>query len=416
MDSAAEIGVASRVSTAMAFSSVHLPRPPPPLQRGLRPAPLASISLLLLASACDDTTAGAPSTQRDAAVASVAAERDSGGADAAPDVSSPWQPPTLNLPEQDAARPYYLSETGLYVDLEAKTLAPDLIEFTPAFTLWTDGAVKRRWLRLPPGTQIDSRDMDHWEFPIGTVTFKEFSREGKRLETRMVVRTGPDRFDYWMGAFVWNDDESDAVFAPDGAADLKGTNHDVPNTTQCGTCHHGDRGRVLGFSAVQLAATRHSPLLEPVTSGGAPDVLRDLIDADLLSAPPELSQRFDVPGDPPTRAALGYLHANCGHCHNAGGTARPDTDMDLRLDVAASAPGETAAYRTTLGQLLQNFDDTALTLRVSPGDAAQSALTYRMRERGTLTQMPSLGTELVDEAGLAAVERWIDSLAPDAGP
>ena len=60
-----------------------------------------------------------------------------------------------------------------------------------------------------------------------------------------------------------------------------------------------------------------------------------------------------VPGNAVTSAALGYLHANCGHCHNPGGTARPDTDMDLRLAVSDAQPEDTAAYRSTIGIELQ---------------------------------------------------------------
>ena len=43
-------------------------------------------------------------------------------------------------------------------------------------------------------------------------------------------------------------------------------------------------------------------------------------------------------------AALGYLHANCGHCHNPAGGAWSNSSMVLRLDVAANqVAAETAA-------------------------------------------------------------------------
>ena len=51
-------------------------------------------------------------------------------------------------------------------------LASD-VEFVPKYTLWTDGAVKTRWISLPDcvdlePAQIDSADMDGWLMPIGT--------------------------------------------------------------------------------------------------------------------------------------------------------------------------------------------------------------------------------------------------------
>jgi hypothetical protein len=291
------------------------------------------------------------------------------------------------FPDPKGRGDFWLSETGLYSDIDSKRVAPDLRAFEPAHALWADSADKRRWLRLPAGQQIDTSDMDHWQFPVGTIAFKEFSLAGKRLETRLIARTGDGSRDYWMGAFIWNDAQSDARFAPDGGQDVGGTEHDVPTVKHCFTCHNGDEGRILGFSAVQQAAAPRQ----------------------LLSDPPDTP--FETPGDPTTAAALGYLHANCGHCHNPDGSARPDTDMDLRLAVADRSPESTNTYQTTVGRMLQNFKDSSLTQRVAPGSADQSALLFRMTQRGIKTQMPSLGSEVVDPEGIARVANWIDALS-----
>jgi hypothetical protein len=335
---------------------------------------------LLLLGACGEGVSVVPS--RGEGDASADAGLDGGDAG--------WTPPAVALPDDDSDEPFFLSQTGLYVDLAAKQLAPDLFEFEPTYTLWSDGADKRRWLRLPRGERIDSSDPDHWTFPVGTMLFKEFSRvvsgQRKRLETRLIARTGEGVEDYFMGAFLWNDDESDARFVPDGYVDARGTGHDVPKVKFCFTCHNGDRGRVLGFSTVQQARVDPALLTHAVDGG------------------------YRAPGDAATEAALGYLHANCGHCHNPAGTARPDTDMDLRLLLSDRSPEDTAAYTTTIGIELQYFDDSPLTLRVVPGDAEQSGLLFRMSMRGPDTQMPPLATELVDDAGVALVRAWIESL------
>ncbi|HEY6724364.1 MAG TPA: hypothetical protein VI197_10035 [Polyangiaceae bacterium] len=288
-----------------------------------------------------------------------------------------------------------LSETGLYRDIASDELAPDLIAFEPAYALWSDGSTKRRWLRLPPGDRIDSSDMDHWQMPVGSVFFKEFSRDGVRVETRAIARTGPERFDYWMGAFVWNEAGTDAEFRPDGEENALGTPHDVPTSTQCGTCHNGEAGRALGFSALQLSAAGR---------------LDQLAQDRLLSHAPSPEERFSVPGNPVVSAALGYLHANCGHCHNPNGSASPDTDMNLRLDLGQTSPTATNAYLTTVGVELQYFDGTELIYRVAPGAPEASALVERMRERGAESQMPPFATELVHDEGVAWVTDWIRSL------
>lgn len=208
--------------------------------------------------------------------------------------------------------------------------------------------------------------------------YKEFSQAGRRLETRVIARTGPGARDYWMGAFVWNDDESDARFTPEGIPNARGTQHDVPSAKSCGTCHNGEPGRVFGFSAVQQPHAPAELLLEPTARPALP------------------------PGEPATRAALGYLHANCAHCHNPTGSAYPDTDMDLRLSTLDLTPEETSTYQTTLSRPLQFFKGGPQRLRVVPGDAEQSGVVFRMSERDPKLRMPPLATEEPDAAGVAA--------------
>ncbi len=300
------------------------------------------------------------------------------------DAALPYEPPAVAFPTAKPEQPFLLSAVGLYTDIKTKTLAPDLIAYEPSYALWSDGALKDRHLRLPPGTQIDNSDPDHWLFPVGTVLFKEFRTPEKRLETRVVARVGSGERDYFFGAFLWNDDESDAALVWDGAMNVRGTEHDVPDTNQCGTCHNGDTGRVLGVSAVQTAT-----LALPLTVNRAP---------------------FTVPGTPDQAKALGYLHANCGHCHNASGSARPDTDLALRISVTAQTVDTTVPYQSAVGKNLQSFMGNDLKVRIVPGDPAQSGLYYRMSQRGFRTQMPPIATEHTDPTGLQLVSDFISGL------
>ncbi|HEY0706711.1 MAG TPA: hypothetical protein VGG33_07940, partial [Polyangia bacterium] len=45
--------------------------------------------------------------------------------------------------------------------------------------------------------------------------------------------------------------------------------------------------------------------------------------------------------------------------------------------------------------------------RIHAGRPDTSVLVTRMRSRDPLVQMPPLGTQLVDQQGLALIERWI---------
>jgi hypothetical protein len=77
----------------------------------------------------------------------------------------------------DGGLPSELRCTGLYGDWATRTIASDVEYYDPGYKLWSDGAVKRRWIRLPPQTQIDTTDMEDWQFPVGTKIWKESASE-----------------------------------------------------------------------------------------------------------------------------------------------------------------------------------------------------------------------------------------------
>jgi len=323
-------------------------------------------------------------------------------------------PPPPPPPPEPYARPAYtlLSETDLFADAASVTVSAEAAPFEPTYRLWSDGADKRRWFRLPPGTRIDTTDMDHWIFPVGTKLWKEFSLGGVRLETRLVERYGLGPDDYWMGAFVWNAEQTDAVLAPDGQDDIAGTAHDAPSQEKCGACHRGDVGRVLGLSALQLSRVPDATKVGPT--------LADLAARDLLTSPPPATApapAYGIPGDPVTVAALGYLHANCGHCHNENGTAWPDTQMVLRSVTTDQDVASDGVYRSIVGRKVQYWrgGPSAIMDRVSPGVPAASAIVARMMTRGSEDAMPPIATEEVDAVGLAAVSAWITALGGAGG-
>jgi hypothetical protein len=295
-----------------------------------------------------------------------------------------------------------LSETGLYRAIASKELAADLEMFQPAFVLWSDGAEKKRWIRLPPGAVIDASDPDRFILPVGTQLFKEFSKDGKRLETRLVERvaaTGHDDTDYWAGAFVWRDDESDADFAKDGAHDVRGTAHDVPAAETCWSCHNGEPGHALGFSALQLSHELGGLNLAALRQRG-------LVPASVVDR--------TLPGDPIARAGVGWLHANCGHCHNPHGTSWPDTNMMLRFGYGESSIESSELYKSTAGVATRTFP--SVPLRIDPGNPDTSAIVHRLSTRGSRAQMPPIATEFVDPNGTERVRAWVSALPKlDAG-
>src|SRR5687768_3251660 len=88
-----------------------------------------------------------------------------------------------------ATAPGRLSQTGLYSDVAALKVDDRNRSFSPQYPLWSDGATKRRWVRLPAGSQINAADPGKWELPVGTKFWKEFSFNGRKTETRFLWQT-----------------------------------------------------------------------------------------------------------------------------------------------------------------------------------------------------------------------------------
>ncbi|WP_437946601.1 PQQ-dependent sugar dehydrogenase [Sorangium sp. So ce296] len=336
---------------------------------------------------CTGVTTGAAST----AASSVATSSSTGGASSAGD---PCADPAALPP--DPVPPDRLSETGLYADIATRSRAANTREFRPAFELWSDGAAKRRFVYLPRCSTIDTSDMDHWSLPVGTRFWKEFRAEGVAVETRLIHRFGPGIDDWVFAAYAWDPSGSDAFLVEDGVEDARGTKHDIPRTADCWECHGKLPERILGFSALQLS------------HAGPGETIRSLSSAGWLTVP--MPGGFRPPGDATAAAALGYLHANCGNCHNDTGVAT----LRTRLLAADTTVESTDTYTTGVG-VRPSFWETGVVHRITAGDPESSAVVRRMAHRGSRAQMPPIGSEVADAAGLAAVRAWIEDVRPPAG-
>jgi hypothetical protein len=296
-----------------------------------------------------------------------------------------------------------LSQTGLYANIARRAMAPAVRPFAPQFELWSDGATKRRFIFLPEGSRIDTRNPDRWNFPAGTRLWKEFARDGVVVETRMLLKTGPEPGDWDMAVYLWRADGSDADKLAFARPDANGTAHDVPGPRMCVQCHGaGAQSRPLGFSAVQLPWSHAT--LTSITSLGA---------AGRLSDPP--AQPLRIPGPAEARAALGYLHSNCGSCHYEGSGAVP-ARVPLRLALRAGALGSLRDTYAAMHAIDRPPVVAGLGTQVyvSPGNPAASLMWRRMGVRHDPWQMPPIATEEVDRRGSAIVGRWINGLGRSA--
>jgi hypothetical protein len=370
----------------------------------LRPLPAVPttlfIAITLLGAGCDgeeETDAGVDSGSTDA------------GQDAGPRDAGPF----------DAGNGECVGPPGLYVEGSCEITQPGVRSFTPRFVLWSDDADKERFIYLPPGSNIITDDPDNWAFPVGTRVYKTFSHDGVRLETRLLekISTGVGPSTWRMVSYAWNAAQNAVTEAPvTGMQNVLGTQHDIPSGEDCQSCHSGSLDVLNGFSAIQL---NHS---------GTAVSLQTLIDEARLVTinTPITAADADAPGQGTSaQAALGYLHANCGHCHRAAPMEADDcgrlpvglassacrTGLHMWLRVADETVEDTTSFTTGVGQFSNYRIDFATTpCRIEPMDTEHSVALLRMMSRTTSVEMPPLGTEIPDPAGIATLEAWIADL------
>ncbi len=162
--------------------------------------------------------------------------------------------------------------------------------------------------------------------------------------------------------------------------------------TECDECHTDEAGVARGPETAQL---------NRAADEGAGDNQLEVLDAlgwfvEPIGDPESLPALVEPFGDGALEdRARAYLHANCASCHFGDHPV-----MDLRYFVALEdmdACGEDA--RKPPGGYK----------RIAPGDPSKSALSLSMQGEGNF-RMPELGTNIIDDQGIALIDEWISSI------
>jgi hypothetical protein len=303
--------------------------------------------------------------------------------------------------------------TGLYECWNPKTLAKTAQPFKPGVELWSDGAEKARWLALPPGQKIDISKHDGWVFPVGTKVFKEFKIAGKRIETRIFQKVTAS--DWQATVYRWSADGESSAKRLDTGALVDG--YEIPATTACNRCHAGRDDRLLGVEEWSLSIGAAEGL-----------TMSKLKELGLVTPEPGATTKT-LPEDSTGKAAaaLGWLHANCGFCHNnrTGSAKTTNLFLDLALsDAGVNDVTGTPTWQTAMNKPIERvlYKSAEFTdgfdggLRMKPSDAAHSLLPVVDAIRATdggisRFQMPPLLSRKVDPKA-AAVGAWINALPP----
>jgi hypothetical protein len=309
--------------------------------------------------------------------------------------------------------PRLLSQTGLYADVATLKIDAKNRTFSPQYPLWSDGATKRRWVRLPEGSQIDVSDLARWELPVGTRFWKEFSFDGKKVETRFLWRTS--KTNWVFASYVWNAAQRDAELAsesgvPNIAAIVDDKRHSIPSVSECRSCHDSNRTETLGFNALQLSDDRDPNALHAEAPASDALTLKTLVEENLMTP-----QRPELVTNPPriaadspvTRTALGYLSTNCGSCHNARGSiASLGLNLEYTIDDALTCASALATSVNKRGHwIVPEAQDQSRV--INPGHPESSALIRRVKSRRPISQMPPIGTVVADKQAVDLLTSWV---------
>jgi uncharacterized repeat protein (TIGR03806 family) len=334
--------------------------------------------------------------------------------------------PYLNMPPTSAGSiPSLLSATGVFSNTATLTVNNNLVPYNVNCPLWSDGAIKTRWIALPNnGAPYDASETvafaptGEWKFPSGTVFVKHFELGTddtnpairKRLETRLLVI---DTNGYAYGVtYKWNAAQTDATLLTGSlteaitistASGTRTQNWYYPSQSDCLTCHNSNANLVLGVKTRQLNG-KYTYLQTGVTDNQLRTwnhigMFSTTLDETLIPSYPALVNVSDTTATLDNRVRS-YMDANCAQCHRPGGAP---ANFDARYDTLL-------ANQNILEGNVNASLGIANARVIARGNISRSIVHLRVNALGGY-QMPPLARNTVDTSGLSAIDAWIESLA-----
>lgn len=301
-----------------------------------------------------------------------------------------------------------LSEYGFFIgDLAELNPNESVFPYELNTPLFTDYAQKARFIYLPDSSQIDYREGEVLNFPLGTTLIKNFYYSGEQLddtkrkiiETRLLIH----QEEGWVALpYIWNKEQSEAYLEITGGsmdlsittenANLHSFAYGVPTMNQCKSCHEKD-GKIIAIGPSVRQLNRDGQLEKMIIQG-------KLVNAPEAEQWPKLAQwdNTDYSVDERARA---YLDINCAHCHSDGGPAK---NSGLSLSYDEVDPFALGVYKKPVAA---GKGSGGFAFDINPGNPDESILLHRMKINDPGTQMPELGRSLVHAEGVELIEIWI---------
>ncbi len=334
--------------------------------------------------------------------------------------------PTAIPPNLPGAVPTLLSMTGVFSNTPDMIPTNGLIPYNPNVPLWSDNAVKTRYMSVPNAggaltadEQIAFAPTGSWTFPAGTVFVKTFQLQTNlsnpnslhRLETRLLVRDINGAV--YGVTYKWRADNSDAdllttssneniaITTPEGVVTQTWY---YPSPSDCLTCHTPVANYVLGLSTRQLNGNFTYP-----STGVTDNQLRTINRLGLFNPAfneasitnfEQLYALTNATASLESRARS-YLDANCVQCHQPGGSG-PSFDARYETPLTNQSLIYGVLSKGNLG-----YDNAYI---VVPDDVWRSVLYDRIDSLDTSIKMPPLDRNVIDTNAVAVLAAWINSL------
>jgi uncharacterized repeat protein (TIGR03806 family) len=303
-------------------------------------------------------------------------------------------------------------------DIKNQQPSYGVIPYKPASELFTDYALKSRFVWLPNGTKATyTTDAEVLNLPVGSALIKTFyynnvlpTNATKIIETRVMIK----KANGWIFAeYLWNDEQTDAILQTQGSTKpvswtdqnniVQSINYEIPDQTDCTTCHANNGiNQPIGIKPQNLnnnfnyPSSQKNQLAKWIEFG----YLENNLPANIVSTVDykDSSRSLNV-------RVRSYFDINCAHCHEVGGNAEYMKTIRLAFNQTVNPSNMGVCIPPDI--LVPGIDRGFI---IKPNNTNESTILYLLTTNQSNFKMPRIGRTIAHQEGIDLVTEWINSL------